>query len=146
MTEEIKTKIVNYLSSHQWLNLGTADKKGKPMVHTMAFASDGATVYFVTDKNTHKVTDMMDNPNVAYTVDEDDAEVMQITGVQMQGKAFLVTDGEETNKAFRLMADKYPFIADMPSSPDNVFFKVEPEEAYYLDYSKGFNHRDFVTF
>jgi general stress protein 26 len=146
MTEDTKQKIANYLSSHQWLNLGTADRKGKPMVHTMAFASEGATVYFVTDKNTHKVADIMDNPNVAFTVDEDDVQVMQITGVQVQGKASLVTDREETSKAFRLMAEKYPFMADMPSNPDNVFFKVEPAEAYYLDYSKGFNHRDFITF
>lgn len=146
MTDETRQKIVNYLSSHQWLNLGTADRSGKPMVHTMAFASDGATVYFVTDKNTHKVADIMDNPKVAYTVDEDNVQVMQIKGVQMQGKASLVTDKEETSKAFSLMAKKYPFMADLPSNPDNVFFKVEPEEAYYLDYSKGFNHRDFVTY
>lgn len=145
-SKEIKKKIVDYLSSHQWLNLGTVDVNGKPMVHTMAFASEGATVYFLTDKKTHKVSDINNNPIVAYTVDEDDVQVMQITGIQMQGRASLVTDEKEMSKVFRLMSEKYPSMADLPPNPDIIFFKVEPMEAYYLDYSKEFNHRDFVTY
>lgn len=145
-SEEIKKKIVDYLSSHQWLNLGTVDLNGKPMVHTMAFASEGATVYFLTDKNTHKVSDMKVNQIVAYTVDDDDVQVMQITGIQMQGKASRVTDEKEIGKVLGLMNEKYPLMADLPPNPDIVFFKVEPMEAYYLDYSRGFNHRDFVTY
>jgi general stress protein 26 len=145
-SEEIKKKIVDYLSSHQWLNLGTVDRNGKPMVHTMAFASEGATVYFLTDKNTHKVSDMKVNPHVAYTVDDDNVQVMEITGIQMQGRASLVTDEKEIGKVLKLMSEKYPFMADLPPNPDIIFFKVEPVEAYYLDYSRGFNHRDFVTY
>lgn len=86
------------------------------------------------------------NPHVAYTVDDDNVRVMEITGIQMQGRASLVTDEKEIGKVLRLMSEKYPFMADLPPNPDIIFFKVEPVEAYYLDYSRGFNHRDFVTY
>ncbi|MBP2029484.1 general stress protein 26 [Methanohalophilus levihalophilus] len=146
MTDDIKQKIEDYLKDHKWLNLGTVDSEGKPMVHTMAYVADGTTVYFGTSKETHKADDMMNNPNVAYTVDEDDVDVMTITGVQMQGKATLVTDPSEMEKFGMLMIEKFPFMKDMPQTPDSVVFRVDPVEGYYLDYSKGFTHRDMVTY
>ncbi|TGC08767.1 pyridoxamine 5'-phosphate oxidase family protein [Methanolobus halotolerans] len=146
MSEEIRKKISNYLSSHNWLNLGTVDQEGRPMVHTMAYVSEGSKVYFTTNKNTHKVSHMLNNPNVAFTVDEDDVNVMEIKGVQMEGKASLVTDREEVNKALGMMTEKYPFMSDMPSNDEYVLFKVDPVKAYYLDYTKGFNHRDEETY
>ncbi|KXS43708.1 MAG: pyridoxamine 5'-phosphate oxidase-related, FMN-binding protein [Methanolobus sp. T82-4] len=142
MSEETRKKISSYLSSHDWLNLGTVDEDGKPMVHTMAYASEGPEVYFTTRKNTHKVSHILNNPNVAFTVDDDDVQVMEIKGVQMEGKASMITDDQEAQKAMDLMLKKYPFMSSMPPSDDYVLFKVEPVKAYFLDYTKGFGHRD----
>ncbi|WP_406657459.1 pyridoxamine 5'-phosphate oxidase family protein [Methanolobus sp. ZRKC2] len=146
MSEETRKKISNYLSSHNWLNLGTVNEEGKPMVHTMAYASEGAKVYFTTRKGTQKVTHMMSNPSVAFTVDEDDVNVKEIKGVQMEGKASLVKDMKEAEKARHLMMDKYPSMSEMPATEEYILFKVEPVKAYYLDYTKGFNHRDEETY
>ncbi|MCD4703331.1 MAG: pyridoxamine 5'-phosphate oxidase family protein [Methanosarcinaceae archaeon] len=146
MSNETKNKIEHYLKEHNWLNLGTVDSEGKPMVHTMAYVSDGAVVYFGTSKQTHKVDDIVNNPNVAYTVDEDDVDVMTITGIQMQGKATQVTEQAEIEKFGMMMYEKYPFVKDMPETPDSIVFRVDPVEGYYLDYSKGFTHRDLVTY
>lgn len=146
MSEETRKKISNYLSSHNWLNLGTVDKQGRPMVHTMAYASEGPKVYFTTKKSTHKVSHILENPNVAFTVDEDDVNVMEIKGVQMEGKASMITDGKEAQKVMNMMLDKYPFMSDMPPSDEYVLFKVDPVKAYYLDYTKGFTHRDEETY
>ncbi|MEA1985673.1 MAG: pyridoxamine 5'-phosphate oxidase family protein [Euryarchaeota archaeon] len=146
MSDETKDKIENYLKEHDWLNLGTVDSEGKPMVHTMAYVSDGAVVYFSTSEQTHKVADIVNNPNVAYTVDEDNVDVMTITGIQMQGKAIQVTEQAEIEKFGMLMYGKYSFSKDLPETPDSVVFRVDPIEGYYLDYSKGFTHRDMVTY
>ena len=146
MSEEIKQKIADYLKNHEWLNLGTVDAEGRPAVHTMGYVSDGATVYFGTNKNTRKAQNMLNNPFVAYTVDEDNVEVMAITGIQMQGKASLLSDPDELNKVGQMMAEKFPFVMEMPEDADLVMFKVEPVEAYYLDYAKGFTHRDNVNY
>ncbi|MDW7733466.1 MAG: pyridoxamine 5'-phosphate oxidase family protein [Methanolobus sp.] len=146
MSEETRKKISNYLSSHNWLNLGTVDKEGRPMVHTMAYASEGSKVYFTTRKSTHKVSHMLSNPNVAFTVDEDDVKVMEIKGIQMEGKASMVTDDQEANKVIDMMAKKYPFMSNIPASDEYVLFKVDPVKGYYLDYTKGFNYRDEETY
>ncbi|SFM27463.1 pyridoxamine 5'-phosphate oxidase family protein [Methanolobus profundi] len=146
MSEEIEQKIIECLKDHDWLNLGTVDKDGKPMVHTVAYASDGAVVYFSTAKTTRKVTNIENNPFVAYTVDDDKVNVMEITGVQMEGKASIVTDEEETGKVFDIMLEKFPFVKDIPAEVEHVLFKVEPVKAYYLDYTKGFAHRDMVSY
>lgn len=116
------------------------------MVHTMAYASDGSKIYFTTKKDTHKVAHIASNPNVAFTVDEDDVNVMEIKGVQMEGKASLVTNRKEADKALHLMMDKYPFMSNMPGTEEYLLFKVDPVKAYYLDYTKGFSHRDEETY
>ncbi|WP_340818375.1 pyridoxamine 5'-phosphate oxidase family protein [Methanolobus sp. WCC4] len=146
MSDDIKQKIVDCLKEHKWLNLGTVDRDGKPMVHTMAYASDGAVIYFGTGKDTRKVANMANNPYVACTVDDDEVEVMAITGLQLEGKASVVTDENEAGKAYGLMLEKFPFMAELPTESENLLFKVEPVKAYYLDYTKGFSHRDMVTY
>ena len=146
MSDEIKQKIVDCLSSHNWLNLGTVDKNGNPIVHTMMYVSDGAVVYFGTGKDTRKAVNMLNNSNVAYTVDDDELQLMEITGIQMEGKASIVTDEAEAGKAFQLMLEKFPFVADMPVANDEILVKVEPTTAYYLDYTKGFGYRDMVAY
>ncbi len=146
MSDDIKEKIVDCLKNHNWLNLGTVDKDGKPMVHTMGYASDGVVVYFGTGKDTRKSVNMQNNANVAYTIDDDEVEVMEITGVQIEGKASIVTDEVEAGKAFQLMVEKFPFMADMPAEYETFLFKVEPTTAYYLDYTKDFGYRDMVTY
>jgi uncharacterized protein YhbP (UPF0306 family) len=112
----------------------------------MAYVSEGAVVYFGTSKQTHKAADIAGNPNVAYTVDEDVVDVMKITGVQMQGKATLVTEQEEAGKYSRMMAEKFAFAGDLPETPGSVVFRIDPVEGYFLDYSKGFTHRDMATY
>lgn len=146
MTDDIKQKIEDYLKNHKWLNLATVDSEGKPMVHTMAYASERSVVYFGTSKKTHKVDDMVNNPNVAYTVDEDEIDVMELKGVQIQGKATLVNDPAEIEKYAMMMTEKYSFMKDLPKTPESIVFRVDPVKGYYLDYSKGFTHRDMVTY
>lgn len=146
LSDEIKQKIVDYLASHNWLNLGTVDKSGKPMVHTMGYVSDGAVVYFGTGKDTRKAANILNNSNVAYTVDDDEVQLMEITGIQMEGKASMVTDEAEAGKVFQLMLEKFPFVADMPEDNDSILLKVEPVTAYYLDYTKEFGYRDMVSY
>lgn len=143
---EIKERISEYLKTRPYLNLATIGPEGKPMVHTMAFASAGPVVYFGTGNTTRKFQNVTQNPNVAFTVDEDSSDVMNITGIQMEGKASLVTDEAELGKVFQLMVEKFPFMADLPHNPTNVMIKVEPTKAFFLDYAVEFGFRYEVDY
>lgn len=145
MTEELKDKIHEYLSNHYYLNLATVSSQGRPMAHTMAYVSEGAVVYIATNKNTRKVQNIMQNPYVAYTVDEDDPDWFDMQALQIEGKASIITDEKELREIGEILAAKFPVAADMPPDPDSIMIKVEPEVIYYLDYSVNFGYRKQVN-
>ncbi len=143
---EIKLKISTYLQNHRKITLATVNPQGNPVAHTVEYVPDGAAVYFATKKDTRKAQNIKQNGNVAYTVDEDYKDWMKIQGIQMEGTASVVTGDEEVNRVFGLYIERFPFVADFPPNPDLIFIKVEPRVAYFLDYEKGFAHRDHVTY
>ena len=145
MAEELKDKIYEYLSSHYYLNLATVSPQGRPMAHTMAYVSENAVIYLATNKNTRKVQNIMHNPYVAYTVDEDNPDWFDMQALQVEGKASIITGENELREVGEIMAAKFPVAADMPPDPDIIMIKIEPEVIYYLDYSIKFGHREQVN-
>jgi|GEM_PF-360408 len=144
---EIKEQIAQYLGSHPFINLATVTAEGAPLVHTVAFAADGATVYFGTRKDTRKAANMLVNPKVAYTADQDQyAGFVEITGVQMEGRAAVVSDPQAIAAADKLYKAKFGEAATITPSDMHIVFKVEPVRAYYLNYAKGFGHKDLVEY
>jgi len=143
---DAKQKLIDYLSIHPYLNLATVSPDGAPLAHTVGYASDGAAVYFMTDKKSRKARNIGGNSAVAYTVDEDYTDLAGIQGVQMTGKAELVTDSSVIAKILEIMARKFPQIKEMPVNSDYVFFRIDPGEAYFIDNTAGFGHRDHLIF
>jgi general stress protein 26 len=145
MTEELEDKIQEYLSNHYYLNLATVSPKGKPMAHTLAYVSKGYVVYMATNKNTRKVQNIMQNPYVAYTIDEDDPDWFNMQALQIEGKASIITDEKEMREIGEILVAKFPVAADMPPDPESIMIKIDPEVIYYLDYSVEFGYRKQVN-
>jgi nitroimidazol reductase NimA-like FMN-containing flavoprotein (pyridoxamine 5'-phosphate oxidase superfamily) len=146
MTEDIRQKVLDYLASHQYMRLATVTTDSTPMVHTVAYASDGPTVYFLTDRRTRKIFNISRNPGVAFSVDEDYPDAALIQGIQMEARATILSARADVDKARDLLVAKFPNMAKMPPELDLVFVRVDPEEGYFLDYTKGFTHRDKIEF
>lgn len=140
--EDLKKKVNKYLADHYYLNLATVSPEGNPMAHTMAYVSEEAVVYLATRKDTRKVQNIMHNPHVAYTVDEDDPDWFDMKALQVEGKASIITDEKELREVGEIMVAKFPIVADMPPDPEIIMIKIEPETIYYLDYSIEFGHRE----
>ncbi len=141
-----RERIIEYLESHRKMTLATVTPDGRPLAHTVEYATDGSTVYFATSKNTRKVQNILKNPDVSYAVDEDYDDWLRIQGVQMEARATVLTDREEVERAAAVYLKKFPFVADFPPNPDMVFVKVEPVRGFFLDYTKGFTHREDTAF
>ncbi|MBI4847938.1 MAG: pyridoxamine 5'-phosphate oxidase family protein [Nitrospirae bacterium] len=144
--EEIKQMISAYLKTHNKLTLATVTPEGNPLAHTVEYVSDGGTIYFGTSKETRKAQNIMKNPSVAYAVDEDYTDWTKIQGVQMSGKASILTDQGELEKVMKLYVAKFPAVADFPPDMDMVMIKIVPVSGYFLDYTMEFAHRDEVKF
>jgi len=142
----VKIKISDYLAAHLYLRLGTVTGKTTPQVHTVGYVSRECTVFFATDMKSRKAGNILKNPAVAYAVDENYDDIMVIQGVQMEGRASLVTLETEAMKILDLMARKFPGLEKMPPNPDLVIFMIEPVRGYFLDNTVAFGHRYCVDF
>ncbi len=144
--DAVKTKITDYLASHHYLRLGTVTAQCTPQVHTVGYVSEGCIIYFVTDRQSRKAKNIISSPAVAYAVDENYPDVVAIQGVQMEGKASLVTLETDALRILDLMAHKFPDMEKIPPNPDLVIFRVEPVRGFFLDSTVAFGHRDMVDF
>lgn len=144
--KELKDQINQYLEYHMFMNLGTVSPEGSPMVATVAYVSRDSTAYLLTYMSSRKAQNILHNPHVAYTVDEDDGDVFKQKGLQVEGKASIITEEKELHEVEEMMLDKFPFITEFPQFEDPVMIKIEPEIVYYLDYSVEFMHRDKVAY
>ena len=143
---DLKADVSGFLKSMDYLNLATVSREWRPLVHTVAYASEGAAAYFSTDSRSRKMEHISGNPYVAYTVDSDSRDWAHMKGVQMQARASIVTDPAEQKKARDLIITKFPMVANMPQDKNVVLVKLEPIECDYLDYSKGFGHSDKIKY
>ncbi len=146
MPADIKRKVSDYLTAHHKMTLATVTPEGRPLAHTVEYASDGATVYFITTRGTRKTVNIAKDPHVAYAVDQEYEDLAAIQGVQMESKATLLSDPQEVKRATDVYLKKFPQFAAFLPSTTMVFVKLEPIAGFFLDYTKGFEHRDEVKF
>lgn len=146
MKNAINRRIQEYLSAHNLLSLATVSDEGTPLARTVTYASDGVNIYFVTNRASTKVRNISRNPNVAFTVDDAYTEDWSsIRGLQMEGRASILSEASEVQKAMGLLMTKFPQVAKLPAGQDMVVIKVEPAGGYFLDNTVGFGHRDQIV-
>ena len=149
MEQVLRTKILGLLDRHRNLTLATQRPDGRPQATTVGYANDGLTLYFLCGLDSQKATNLARDNRVSLTIDDDTAEVMQITGLSMAAHAEAAVDRVEAEKALRLPMLRYPEQKPLPSSlpmpaPESMrIFRLTPTVISVLDYSKGFGHTDF---
>lgn len=135
-------RFIDFISQHTYLTLATVSDKGMPMAHTVGYVSEGSIMYFLTHKATRKVQNILSNPTIAYTVDEHSMEGT-VRGVQMEGKASIVSECSERQKVISKLIEKYPPLSYFASSQDCIIIKLEPARGRVIG-SK--NDKDILEF
>ena len=146
---------------------------GTPWAAAVFYASDGFTLYFLSDPESRHSKEIAENPIIAATVNEDYHDWKKIKGVQMEGKAELVTTEEGMANAVGAYVDKYPFttpylklmstpfptiaqrldklLSKLPFTPGlpktfNVkFYKLTATRVRFIDNERGFAHHEEFT-
>lgn len=150
MDEVIKKKVHTLLNQHRKMTIATLRPDGWPQATTVGYANDDLTLYFLCAIDSQKATNLARDSRVSLSIDDDTAEVMEITGLSMAARAQAVVDRAEAEKALRLLMLRYPEQKSLPSSlpmptPENVrIFRLTPTVISVLDYSKGFGHTDLL--
>jgi nitroimidazol reductase NimA-like FMN-containing flavoprotein (pyridoxamine 5'-phosphate oxidase superfamily) len=149
MDEAMKRKIVALLDQHRTMTIATARPDGWPQATTVGYANDGLTIYFLCGRDSQKAANLARDDRVSITVDDDVAQVMQITGLSLAAHARRIEDEAEGGRALELLFKRYPpqegLTLALPTPAEVAIFKVTPTVVSVLDYAKGFAHTDLVV-
>jgi len=166
---KLKETVLKYLQEHYTMTIATA-KGENPWAAAVFYANDGFTLYFLSDPESRHSKEIAENPAVAATVNEDYHDWRKIKGVQMEGKAELVTTEDELAKAVATYVEKYsftapylkftsspfpgivgyldklisklPFTPSLPTTFTARFYKLTPTKVRFIDNEKSFAHHE----
>lgn len=146
MSEELRKEILDYLESHTAAVMATS-KQDNPRAASVLYAHDGFNIIVHTIAGTAKVRTVEINPNVALVIDDQAQEGWgQMKTLQYIGKAEIIKNSEEQQKAAELYVKRFPmvkrYLTPEGLATDQVLIKITPERVYYSDYAKGMGHRD----
>jgi PPOX class probable F420-dependent enzyme len=94
--------------------LATADASGRPLVVPVCYAFDGARGYSAVDakpkstRNLRRLRNIAVNPQVSLVVDIWAEDWSQLAWVIVEGRAEVLTGGDEFRRAIDLLTAKYP--------------------------------------
>ncbi len=145
-------KIKDIVTSHNLLHLATIDKEGNPAVRGVDYAAEenGKDLYFVTKKDSNKVSQISQSNTVSVVIDHDcptAQDLMQLCYLKATAIAQVVTDPSEAQSAMQLLMEKFPFIAELPGERDDFcVVKISLKEVLVTDNRVSFNHTESHAF
>jgi general stress protein 26 len=146
-----KDLILRLLDRHRVMALATNRPDGCPQVTMVGYFNDGFLLYCFVARNSQKLANVLRDPRVSCAIGGDVPDPLDIKGLSLAARAFVVTDLAELEHVSRLRLRQYLEGAGTPPpsrplSGDVVLLRIEPEIFSVLDYSKGFGHSDLVAF
>jgi nitroimidazol reductase NimA-like FMN-containing flavoprotein (pyridoxamine 5'-phosphate oxidase superfamily) len=149
MDELFRRKILALLDQHRTMRIATLRPDGWPQVTTVGYANDGFTIYFLCGPDSQKASNLARDDRVSLAIDDDPAQVMDITGLSLAARANVVADPTEAEMAIGLLMSRYPdqkgVDLPIPNSSEVRIFRLTPTVISVLDYSKGFGNTDLVV-
>ena len=116
--------------------LGTVDPAGQPLVVPVCYAFDGRVCYSAVDAKPKRVAgralarirNIEANPRVSLTVDHYDEEWARLRYVIVQGRAVVLSAGDELARGIDLLREKYPQYRAMGLSRESgLVIRIVPD-------------------
>ena len=105
-------------------HLATADRSGAPHVVPVCYAVGEAALYVTVDEKPKRqdrplkrLRNIAENPRVALVVDRWDEDWRRLGWVMLRGRAEVLTEGPEHDRAQALLRARYPQYAGMDLAP-----------------------------
>jgi PPOX class probable F420-dependent enzyme len=112
------------LTTARVARLATTDPDGRPHVVPIVFALDGDTLYSAVDRKRksssklRRIENARARPDVTILVDHYDEDWSGLWWIRLRGRARVLDDGDERERALALLAEKYPqYRTEAPDGP-----------------------------
>ena len=104
-----------YISSHRVARLSTSDSNGQPHVIPICYGFDGQHIYTALDfkskrvefRKLKRVTNILDNPQVAVVIDDFSEDWSDLSYVLIIGQGEILDNGLKRDAAEKLLRAKY---------------------------------------
>jgi PPOX class probable F420-dependent enzyme len=112
MLTEVQTA---FLAAQRVGRLATADRHGNPHVVPVCFAIADGSLYVSIDEKPKRASDrplkrlanLMDNPAAAFVADRYEEDWRRLGWVMLRGRADILSEGPEHDRAQALLRDRY---------------------------------------
>ena len=147
INESQRAEISAFLKKHTTLTLATVDREAWPQAASVFYASDEAlNLYWVSGEKSRHSLNLERVSRVAITIHNATWDWRDIQGMQIDGQARRLIDPDETDRAWALFRDKFPFTAEFVDQiARSEFFVAVPKWIRLIDNSKAFGHREEFT-
>ena len=112
------------LTTARVARLATTDPDGRPHLVPIVFALDGDTLYSAVDRKRkrssklRRIENARARPDVTILVDHYDEDWSGLWWIRLRGRARVLDEGDERERALGLLAEKYPqYRTDPPDGP-----------------------------
>ena len=151
--QQLAQKIISYLESCNTISLATA-VGGVPHAASVFYVSIGFNLYFLSNPKSRHGENLIQNPTVSGTINEDYSNWLQIKGIQLEGRVECIGGILKNVRIAKAYVKKFPNVADFLISPHKLgkeiaqkvsnvkFYQIWPVKIYFLDNSLGFGHRE----
>lgn len=132
--------ILKLLNGQNLMTLAVNRPDGRPHAATLGFMNDGLNLYFITAKNSEKLSNILADPRVGVAV-RGHAEEGEAVGVSMDARAKVLTDMTEIEHVMGLILERAPEISPWaPGLGRTVVVKVIPETIEAVAVIDGRSH------
>jgi PPOX class probable F420-dependent enzyme len=117
------------LASARVARLATIDPDGRPHLVPIVFAIEDETLYTAVDRKRkrsqrlRRIENARARPDVTVLVDHYEEDWPRLWWIRLRGRARVLDRGEERDRAFALLSEKYPQYRDQP--PDGPMLAVD---------------------
>jgi uncharacterized protein YhbP (UPF0306 family) len=154
--DDVRAIALKYLADHNTVSLATTGPDGV-WATTVFYVSQDFTLYFLSEPKTLHVQNVLQNPAIAATINEDYRDWREIKGIQMSAVCAEVKGKRELARALASYLKKYPFVAQFldpkrmltgmkvaGKALDVRLYRLAPTRLLYLDNSRGFSNREEI--
>jgi len=121
----LKKPLAKLVARERVCRVATVGRAGAPHVVPVCHVLVDGKLYFASDADARKTTNLRANPRLAVTVDLYAEDWSNLKGVMIQGRAAFVERGPRYRKIRRLLYEKYPQYPDEAALEEGEALIVE---------------------